>query len=78
MPVAVYPGTFDPAHNGHIDIATRASKIFEQLIVAVYDRPNKNLLFTTEERLDMMTRALSHLPNVTVAALQQADGRLRS
>jgi pantetheine-phosphate adenylyltransferase len=67
MPVAVYPGTFDPAHNGHIDIATRASKIFERLIVAVYDRPNKNLLFTTEERLDMMTRALSHLPNVTVA-----------
>jgi pantetheine-phosphate adenylyltransferase len=67
MPVAVYPGTFDPVHNGHIDIATRAAKVFDHLIVAVYDRPNKNLLFSTEERLDMMTRSVSHLPNVTVA-----------
>jgi pantetheine-phosphate adenylyltransferase len=68
MSVAVYPGTFDPVHNGHIDIATRASKVFDQLIVAVYDRPNKNLLFNTQERLDMMARSLGHLTNITVTS----------
>lgn len=66
MPVAVYPGTFDPVHCGHVDIATRAASIFDRLIVAVYDRPMKNLLFSTDERLAMMQEAAKHLPNVTV------------
>lgn len=54
MVKAVFPGTFDPIHNGHIDIALRASKLFDKLIVAVYDRPLKELLFTPEERLSLV------------------------
>jgi len=64
--IAVYPGTFDPVHYGHVDIATRAATIFEHLIVAVYSRPLKNLLFTTEERLALMREALKDLPNIEV------------
>jgi pantetheine-phosphate adenylyltransferase len=64
--IAVYPGSFDPVHNGHIDIAMRASQIFDRLIVAVYDRPLKNILFTAEKRAEMMRLSLSHLANVTV------------
>ncbi|RIK43500.1 MAG: pantetheine-phosphate adenylyltransferase [Chloroflexi bacterium] len=66
MTRALYPGTFDPIHNGHIDIATRASSLFAEVIVAVYDAPPKKLLFSTEERLGLATVALAHLPNVTV------------
>ncbi len=66
MPIAVYPGTFDPVHMGHVDIANRASELFDQLIVAVYDRPMKGLLFPATKRVEMMAAALSHLPNVTV------------
>lgn len=65
MRIAIYPGTFDPVTNGHIDIAARAAKLFDGLIVAVYDTPLKGLLFTTEERLSMMREAIKHLPNVT-------------
>jgi pantetheine-phosphate adenylyltransferase len=64
--IAVYPGTFDPVHHGHIDIAQRAAEIFDYLIVAIYDRPLKNLLFSTEERLGMMQEALRELGNVEV------------
>ncbi|MFQ6057864.1 MAG: pantetheine-phosphate adenylyltransferase [Anaerolineae bacterium] len=66
MTIAVYPATFDPITNGHVDIATRAAAIFDKLIVAVYARPLKDLLFSTEERLAMTKEALKHLPNVTV------------
>ncbi len=66
MTVAIYPATFDPITNGHVDIAARAARIFDKLIVAVYARPLKNLLFSTEERLEMTREALAHLPNVTV------------
>ena len=65
MRLAVYPGTFDPVTTGHIDIAARAAKLFDRVVVAVYDRPSKSLLFTTEERLSMMKEAVMHLPNVT-------------
>jgi pantetheine-phosphate adenylyltransferase len=66
MTVAIYPATFDPITNGHVDIAARAAGIFDRLIVAVYARPLKSLLFSTEERLAMTREALAHLPNVTV------------
>jgi len=66
MTTAVYPGTFDPVHYGHIDIITRAATIFDHLIVAVYARPLKNLLFNVEERLALMREAVADLPNVTV------------
>ena len=65
---AIYPGTFDPIHNGHIDIASRASYIFDELVVAVYDTPPKNLLFSTDERVSMAQETLAHLENVTVVS----------
>ena len=66
MTIAVYPGSFDPVHYGHIDIATRAAKIFGTLIWAVYDRPLKNLMFTVEERLAFMRQAAREHPNIRV------------
>ena len=66
MTIAIYPATFDPITNGHIDIATRAAAIFDELIAAVYARPLKRLLFSAEERLAMTRQALEHLPNVSV------------
>jgi pantetheine-phosphate adenylyltransferase len=66
MTVAIYPATFDPITNGHMDIAERAAKLFGQLIVGVYDRPMKSLLFSIEERLDMTRQVLAFLDNVSV------------
>jgi pantetheine-phosphate adenylyltransferase len=53
---AVFPGTFDPIHYGHIDIAQRASRLFDEVVIAVYDRPLKSLLFAPEERLSLVRR----------------------
>jgi len=66
LAIAIYPGSFDPVTKGHIDIAERAAPLFEELIVAVYDNPPKNLLFTTKERVELMRKALTHIPNVRV------------
>ncbi len=66
MTVAIYPGTFDPVHYGHVDIARRAAGIFDKLVVAVYDRPQKNLLFSVAERLVMLRNALCEVPNIEV------------
>ncbi len=66
MTIAIYPGSFDPIHYGHIDIATRAARIFDTLIWAVYDRPLKNLLFSVEERMDFMRQAAQGYPNIRV------------
>lgn len=63
---ALYPGTFDPIHLGHVDIATRASNLFQSLVVAVYDQPAKNLMFSVEERVSLAETALEDLPNVSV------------
>ena len=62
----MYPGAFDPVHLGHVDIATRAAAIFDLLIVAVFDRPNKPLTFTGEQRIDLFRRAMERVPNVRV------------
>jgi pantetheine-phosphate adenylyltransferase len=66
LTIAIYPGSFDPVTMGHVDIAERAAALFEKLIVAVYDEPPKPLLFTAEERVAMMEKALVHIPNVQV------------
>ncbi len=63
---ALYPGTFDPVTLGHLDVATRAARLFDRLVVGVYDAPPKNLLFNTEERVRLFREAASHLPNVEV------------
>jgi len=66
MTVALYPGSFDPVTNGHVDIACRAARIFEKLIIAVYDAPPKRLLFDTGERVELFRTALTEVPNVEV------------
>ena len=64
--IAVYPGSFDPLTNGHLDIIERAANQFERLIVSVVENPSKNPLFTVEERMDMIKIATNHLKNVSV------------
>lgn len=66
--IAVYPGTFDPLTNGHLDIVRRAARLFDTLIVAVYAFPDKNLLFSTEERLDLCRTVIASedLANVRI------------
>jgi len=66
LTVAIYPGSFDPITNGHLDIVTRAAKLFEKVIIGVYERPNKHLLFTAEERVDLARRTVVNLANVEV------------
>lgn len=66
MTTAVYPGTFDPITNGHVDIAKRAARIFERVTVAVYDTPPKNVLFPTDVRVHLARTALADVPNVLV------------
>ena len=68
MTIAIYPGSFDPITNGHLDIITRAAKLFEKLIIGVYDIPDKHLLFTAEERVEMVRQATANLPNVEAKA----------
>ena len=68
MPVrALYPGTFDPVHNGHLDIAFRAARIFDEVIVGVFETPRKKLLFSIDERLDMARLAFKGIHNIRVA-----------
>lgn len=64
--VAIYPGSFDPVTNGHLDLIERASKLFDRLIVAVLRNPEKDELFSLDERLEMLERSVTHLPNVSV------------
>jgi pantetheine-phosphate adenylyltransferase len=66
---AVFPATFDPITNGHVDIAERASRVFDRLVIGVYahdDSAIKDTVFTTEERVQLVREAVAHLPNVHV------------
>ena len=66
MTIAVYPGSFDPVTNGHLDIVTRAARLFDTVIMAVFDRPNKNLLFSSAERVALLEEATRDLPRVKI------------
>lgn len=66
MNIAVYPGSFDPVTRGHIDIIERAARMTDKLIVGVLNNNSKKGLFTVEERVDMLNKAVEHLPNVEV------------
>ncbi len=63
---ALFPGTFDPIHYGHMDIANRASKLFDEVVMAVYDKPLKNLMFSPEERIALVTEAFKDNPKIRV------------
>jgi pantetheine-phosphate adenylyltransferase len=63
---ALFPGTFDPIHFGHIDIANRAARLFDELVVAVYDKPLKSLVFSPEERISLAAKAFKDQPNIQV------------
>jgi pantetheine-phosphate adenylyltransferase len=66
LTTAIYAGSFDPITNGHLDIATRASRLFEKVILGIFATPEKNLMFTTDERVDLAVKAVAHLRNVEV------------
>ncbi len=66
MKVGVYPGSFDPITNGHLDIINRSSKLFDNLIVLISSNPSKNMLFTLEERLFIAKELTKDIPNVSV------------
>ena len=66
MSIAVYPGSFDPITNGHIDLIERATRIFDKLIVAVAENPSKSPLFTIEERIEMVKKTTEQFENVIV------------
>ncbi|OQY35596.1 MAG: pantetheine-phosphate adenylyltransferase [Anaerolineaceae bacterium 4572_5.1] len=63
---AVFPGTFDPIHYGHIDIAKRAARLFDEVVVAVYDKPLKKLLFSPETRIALAKKTLNGLDNIRI------------
>ena len=67
---ALYPGTFDPPTNGHVDLIQRGSKLFEHLTVAILTNPIKNPLFTVEERVEMLAEATQSMENVSVATFE--------
>jgi pantetheine-phosphate adenylyltransferase len=66
LTIAVYAGTFDPLTNGHLDVTRRAAPLFDQLVVAIYDQSPKNLLFDTQQRLEMFRASVTDLKNVRV------------
>jgi pantetheine-phosphate adenylyltransferase len=70
---AIYPGTFDPMTNGHLDLIARGAKIFDHLVVGVLQNSEKHPLFTATERCEMLAAAVEDLPNVSVASF---DGLL--
>ncbi|MBT8364148.1 MAG: pantetheine-phosphate adenylyltransferase [Deltaproteobacteria bacterium] len=85
--IAIYPGSFDPVTNGHLDILERGLQLFDKIIIAILTNPQKNFLFTLEERVEMLADSLKGFSNVEIdkfdgltvdfAAQRQARGILR-
>jgi pantetheine-phosphate adenylyltransferase len=67
---ALYPGTFDPPTNGHVDLIQRGAKLFDHLTVAILNNPEKNPLFTVEERVEMLKEVTGSLTNVSIATFE--------
>lgn len=66
MVKALFPGTFDPIHYGHVDIAMRAARLFDEVVMAVFDKPLKSLLFLPEERMALVKEAIKDNPKIIV------------
>jgi pantetheine-phosphate adenylyltransferase len=66
--VALCPGSFDPPTNGHLDVIERCAAVFDRLVVAVVANPSKSPLFSAEERVDLLRRAIGHLGNVEIGS----------
>jgi pantetheine-phosphate adenylyltransferase len=66
LTIALYPGSFDPITNGHLDVALRAAKLFEKVIIGVYDTPEKKLMFDLNERVLLARKAAARVPNIEV------------
>ena len=68
MKKIIYPGTFDPITNGHLDIAERAAGLFDHVILAIANNPKKNSLITVDERIDLIQASIEHLENISVSS----------
>ena len=72
---AVYPGTFDPVTLGHVDIARRAARLFDELVVAVADNPEKKTLFTVKERVGLLRESLSGIEHISITSFDGLTAR---
>ena len=68
--IAIYPGSFDPVTNGHLDLIERGSRMFDRLIVSILRNENKQPLFSVEERMEMLAEVVEHFPNVEVDSFE--------
>ena len=64
MPKAIYPGNFDPVHNGHVDVVTRASRLFDDVVIGVYEPSTAVTMFSSQERVNLIDESLGELANV--------------
>ncbi|WP_179137232.1 pantetheine-phosphate adenylyltransferase [Candidatus Entotheonella palauensis] len=71
MTTAIFPGTFDPATNGHLDLIRRSARIFDKVVVAIFDNPSKRQMFSLEERLSLLQQITEGLGNVDIVSFQR-------